>query len=492
MHRLVEKLKSAPRAMELDLEALGRGIEERLAGEHHHHAHGHASAASTSAAADNDDEGWASDHSAGSSSKDAPALAARRTHSKSPKTGMGSKRRVSGSGAGERKGLIRYAQQFTCDHRPRRAVPPPAAAAAASSISGPPTPPEATDFAYARASGGRQGRHSQVDSLRTQHSVRGSREAPLAQSVFGEEARASLGPMGPGDGAEESPGAKVTFDLPDLPDDVDPSPSGRGSGAGSGSGSGCSLRTWSPIIEDSITAAFQDFCADLMDVLSTHAGSLKRLRISLPQSNLEEPFSGLSLHAPSFPTFPMLAILDLTHCSPTVADLKIPLVPRGPLPTLEHHILDQGTAITDTDIDDDDDEEVGPGYDFAEPEAETRSWPALGVFLAAHPTPPRSLSTALRDLCLPMAFPRRLDQAWLQKALCAGATEGMVVCTAWSLRYDPREGEEEKKWEADLYVHAPGCGHLAYPRDQRPTTGLWPAATDDGLAMEIMKGRPWY
>ncbi|KAJ7696315.1 Sodium/hydrogen exchanger family-domain-containing protein, partial [Mycena rosella] len=207
---LVEKLKGAPRAMELDLEALGRGIEERLAGEHHHHAHGHAPAASISAAVDDDDdEGWASDHSAGGSDKDASALAARRTRSKSPKTGMGSKRR-------------------------------------------------ATDYAYARASGGRQGRHSRVDSLRMQHSVRGSREASPARSVrfaegrgrsgsgsgastplvgvFGEEVHTSPGPMGPGDGAEESPGAKVTFDLPDLPDDEDPSPSGRGSGAGSGSG----------------------------------------------------------------------------------------------------------------------------------------------------------------------------------------------------------------------------------------------------------------
>ncbi|KAJ7696276.1 hypothetical protein B0H17DRAFT_1054061 [Mycena rosella] len=101
---------------------------------------------------------------------------------------MGSKRRVSGLGAGGRKGLIGHAQQFMRDHRPRRA-----------------------------------GWRSRVDSL-VQHSVLGSREASPVRSVrfaegrggsaastplvgvFGEEVHASLGPMGPGDGAEESGG----------------------------------------------------------------------------------------------------------------------------------------------------------------------------------------------------------------------------------------------------------------------------------------------
>ncbi|KAJ6611438.1 hypothetical protein B0H10DRAFT_368241 [Mycena sp. CBHHK59/15] len=259
------------------------------------------------------------------------------------------------------------------------------------------------------------------------------------------------------------------------------------------------MSQWSQIIEDSITASFVEFHAALIDLLSTHASSLKRLRISLPESTPQKPFSALSLNASSFPTLPALETLDLTHWSPTIADLKTLLAPGGPVPALQHLIIDHGVELPATDFDGHDDgEEVGPDYDFEAAEVETHSWPALGAFLATHPTTLRSLSAALHDARFSYGFAYRLNQRSLREMLRVGAgdsaaVESLVVCTAWPVRYealepDGREGERE----ADLYAHAPGCGHLAYPPDQRPTTGLWPAQGAEARAMQTLAGRPWY
>ncbi|KAJ7696254.1 hypothetical protein B0H17DRAFT_1198170 [Mycena rosella] len=206
---LVEKLKGAPCAMEPD-PALGRGIEERLAREHHHHhAHGRAPTVSTSAAADNNDKGCDAD--AFEVAQDWDGLEGTRV----------------GLGRGGCKGLIGHAQQFMRDlpAPPHRMLYP-----QAIHLRAPPLPPPADvrirkaaadDEDEDVAAGGRGGSGAST---------------PLG-GVFGEEAHASPGPMGLGDGAEESPGAKVMFDLPDLPDNTDPSSSG-GAGVGAGAGAG--------------------------------------------------------------------------------------------------------------------------------------------------------------------------------------------------------------------------------------------------------------
>ncbi|KAJ7685979.1 hypothetical protein B0H17DRAFT_1204529 [Mycena rosella] len=236
---LMEKLRGVPRAMELDLEALGRGIEERLAGEHHHHhTHGHAPTASTSAAADDDDEGSASP------SRPRRGWARRGTCRARARAGArGSLGMRSSSCATTGRVVV-----LVC-----RSVARPVDLRAADAARG--------DGLCVCARERRAAGAALADGyLRMQHSVRGSREASQARSVrfaegrgggrggsgastplvgvFGEELHASPGPMGLGDGAEESPGAKVTFDLPDLPGDADPSPSGSGSGSGGGGGGG--------------------------------------------------------------------------------------------------------------------------------------------------------------------------------------------------------------------------------------------------------------
>ncbi|KAJ7457726.1 hypothetical protein FB451DRAFT_1509004 [Mycena latifolia] len=250
------------------------------------------------------------------------------------------------------------------------------------------------------------------------------------------------------------------------------------------------MSDWSHIIDDTITSAFTDFHTDLMDVLSAHAATLKRLRISLPQSTSRNPFAALSIKAAAFPVLPVLEVLDLTHWSPRVVDLKALLAPGGPLSALQHLIMDHGTEINRTDVDghaDDSDD------DWDAPVVETRSWPALGAFLAAHPTPLRSLSAALHDARFSIGFAYRLRQSALRELLGAEATANLVVCTAWPISYEtvePGPGGEER--EVDLYEHAAGCGHLAYPSDQRPTTGLWPAEGEEQRAMQTLAGRPWY
>ncbi|KAJ7869015.1 hypothetical protein B0H13DRAFT_1054125 [Mycena leptocephala] len=80
------------------------------------------------------------------------------------------------------------------------------------------------------------------------------------------------------------------------------------------------------------------------------------------------------------------------------------------------------------------------------PVVETRSWPALGAFLAAHPGRLRSLSAALHDTRFSIGFAYRLSQTALRKLLGAAAVEDLVVCTAWPISYEAIEvGEEETR-----------------------------------------------
>ncbi|KAJ6535766.1 hypothetical protein B0H19DRAFT_1080209 [Mycena capillaripes] len=268
------------------------------------------------------------------------------------------------------------------------------------------------------------------------------------------------------------------------------------------------MREWSHILEDGIIPTFAQFRVDLMDVLATHAASLKRLRISLPESTLQKPFSAPSINIPSLPSLPALELLDLTHWDPRIVDITALLQPDGPVPNLLHLIIDHGTELPltdfgDDDDDDDDDEEVPPDYDPTNPppQTERHSWPALGAHLAAHKHPLRSLSAALCSMRYSFApVGCRLKQVYLRDLLCKGtggndsALDGLVLCTAWPTGYEAQEleGSEATEDKKDLYTHAPGCGHLAYLVDQRPTTGLWPANTAEASATLTLAGRPWY
>ncbi|KAF7360148.1 Na-H-Exchanger domain-containing protein [Mycena venus] len=191
MHRLVDKIRGAPRVLEGDLEALGRGIEDRLG---HSPIPGHHHPPTDPADVDDDEEGWASDHSEGgdatlagpSSSPDRGGD--RRKRSKSPKMKPTSSRRASC--------VITARAAATIPAGPP--IPPPivtlAQPSSSPSESESPTPPEegqvraqpsSTDFAY------RQSRRSRVDSLRRQHSSRPSRDSSPARSVRFAEGRVS-------------------------------------------------------------------------------------------------------------------------------------------------------------------------------------------------------------------------------------------------------------------------------------------------------------
>lgn len=69
-----------------------------------------------------------------------------------------------------------------------------------------------------------------------------------------------------------------------------------------------------------------------------------------------------------------------------------------------------------------------------------------------------------------------------------------MLCTAWPIAYEAREkgAGEAPAHSEDLYEHPQGCGHLVYPADQRPTTGLWPANTAEAHATQTRAERPWY
>ncbi|KAJ7070126.1 Sodium/hydrogen exchanger family-domain-containing protein [Mycena amicta] len=197
-HRIVEKLKSGPKSLEMDLETLGKSIEERLGHSplpgFHHHADG---------GGEEDDEGWASeDSNLATPTANTTPSSSRRTRSKSPKakSTSGSRRRASVG----RKGLLGHAQQLMRD-RPRGnttsaggsptrvpvvVTPAPPSESSSSADASPLTPsrsslaPSATDFAYASTSR-RTGRRSRVDSLRAADATsrKPSREASPARSV---------------------------------------------------------------------------------------------------------------------------------------------------------------------------------------------------------------------------------------------------------------------------------------------------------------------
>ncbi|KAJ7206252.1 Sodium/hydrogen exchanger family-domain-containing protein [Mycena pura] len=236
VRRLVEKIKNAPHAMELDLEALAHGIEERLRGSpiSGFHTHAPPAPARAAVAAEDDEEGWASDYSAGDT--DAPTAGpstSSRRRAKPPKGKPAARHRASTS----KRGLLGQAQQFVRDHRSRASPPFPVepsavapsaprasgASAAGRAPSGPdatsvpaPAPSDdderaarpslsfaATDYAFHHAPDGRTGRPARVHSLRAsaQASARPSREASPARSVRFAEAPGAEGRPGSGSGS---------------------------------------------------------------------------------------------------------------------------------------------------------------------------------------------------------------------------------------------------------------------------------------------------
>ncbi|KAJ6470852.1 hypothetical protein C8R45DRAFT_420520 [Mycena sanguinolenta] len=242
---------------------------------------------------------------------------------------------------------------------------------------------------------------------------------------------------------------------------------------------------WSHILSSTLIPSYSQFYNDLTSLLATHATTLKHLRISLPQSTTRLPFSALSIDAKSFPALSALEILDLTHWSPRVPDI-IALLSPSKLPNLRHLILDHGAELSVTDEDEE-----------GLLEEQTYSWVALGTHLSAHKDKLklRSLSAALHDMRGPgWPVAMRLTTSGLHNALEGGSgLEELALCTAWPVDYSAHEPTlgGVKKGDEDLYAHTPGCGHLAFPLEHRPTTGLWPAQTEEGRAMEVLKGRPW-
>ncbi|KAK7044881.1 Na-H-exchanger domain-containing protein [Favolaschia claudopus] len=261
VHKIVDKIRHAPREIETDLEILGRRFEERLSPTRRHHAQ------HTQPADDDDEEGWASDRSeTGPAAGPSTSRDEGRKRSKSPKSKASTKRRSS-----TRKGLLGH---FTRD-RTRGAsaadsppAPPPPIVVSPQAMTPAETSesptresttqvsgPMPTDYAYRRSSSSfldptspvspRQSRRTRVDSLRRQHSARPSRDPSPARSVrfaegtvsgtstpvtadFGEDARSPPRPQN----SEDSNGdrGRITFDLPDN------GASGNGK-QGSGSGS---------------------------------------------------------------------------------------------------------------------------------------------------------------------------------------------------------------------------------------------------------------
>ncbi|KAJ7155289.1 hypothetical protein C8R46DRAFT_1227240 [Mycena filopes] len=236
-------------------------------------------------------------------------------------------------------------------------------------------------------------------------------------------------------------------------------------------------------LQVTICPSFSTFQVDLMNMLAVHAATLKRLRISLPEP-LREPWVRLRLDVSALPPLPLLELLDLSYWSPTGPDIKALLRTDGPVPNLHHLIIDCGAEIAMTDFDDHD-EEVPPDYDWKNPppEIEERSWPALGACLAGRQPPLHSLNAARHEKRYPQyPFGSRFRCNSLREVLSEGAGEqegtslaNLAVCTAQPIQYRSVEpgadGAEED--DKDLFEHSPGCGHLAYPADQRPTTGLW-------------------
>ncbi|KAF7297786.1 Na-H-Exchanger domain-containing protein [Mycena kentingensis (nom. inval.)] len=210
-HHLLDKLKTKPKALEADLEALGKGIEERLRdspipGFHHQHR-------AAQAQEEEDDEGeWSDDSSAEPAA--GTSASANRTRSKSPKS-KSQKRRASVSRKGLLGQFISRSNKGSANNSP--VLPPKVVFALDPDPSEDPPPPSAavsaTDFAYSPTSPGaprRTGRRSRVDSLRAsaQPSRRVSRETSPARSVrFAEP----TGHGRPGSGSGASTPRTATF-----------------------------------------------------------------------------------------------------------------------------------------------------------------------------------------------------------------------------------------------------------------------------------------
>ncbi|CAK5282739.1 unnamed protein product [Mycena citricolor] len=245
----------------------------------------------------------------------------------------------------------------------------------------------------------------------------------------------------------------------------------------------------------SFLSAYAHFTDDLISLLESHAATLARLRISLPQSTTRMPFALTSLDPARFPALPHLALLDLTHWSPSVPALTALLTPAR-LPRLRHLILDHGAEWPATDYDPD--EEVDDDYDPDAPTPEVYSWAGLAAHLAGEGRGRlESVCGALLDTRFSYGGAARLRADGLRRLLGLQDDAGIRICTAWPVEYALQEKRAEEKPEDgadddDLYTHVPGCGHLAYPEGQRPTTGLWPAEGEEQRSGQNMLGKPWY
>ncbi|KAJ6543376.1 hypothetical protein DFH09DRAFT_1322123 [Mycena vulgaris] len=147
--------------------------------------------------------------------------------------------------------------------------------------------------------------------------------------------------------------------------------------------------------------------------------------------------------------------------------------PGGTLPALQHLIIDYGSVIRTMDLDGHEDGvEVGPDY----------HWDA-----------PKIVNAVLHDTRFSYSCAYRLTESSLRELISAESVPNVMVCTASPLRYEAEEpGRGGTTDDEDLYAHAPGCGHLAYPPEQRPTTELWPAQREESRVMQRLAGRPWY
>ncbi|KAK7042054.1 hypothetical protein R3P38DRAFT_2767675 [Favolaschia claudopus] len=243
--------------------------------------------------------------------------------------------------------------------------------------------------------------------------------------------------------------------------------------------------------QSAISRSYASFLASLTTLLTKAAPTIQRLRIALPQSTTRstDPFYPLSFSPSLIPhTLPRLEILDLTHWSPPIPALTALLTDSNLLPNLRHLILDHGAEIPLSDLDDLDEDEI------VDEMQERTSWAALGACLAIRQPALVSLCAALHDARGP-GWPVgvRMTPASLRSALEADVGE-LILCTAWPTskpNFNRGDDVPEGK-DSDLYAHAEGCGHLAYPTEETPTLGLWPPLSEEGRAMDNLRGEPWY
>ncbi|KAL0946180.1 hypothetical protein HGRIS_012442 [Hohenbuehelia grisea] len=244
-----------------------------------------------------------------------------------------------------------------------------------------------------------------------------------------------------------------------------------------------------------LSPIYASFMQSLKEFLECQSSTLKRLRISLPQYTMQEPRSYLAITRDSLPSLPHLQLLDLTHTGPELSAIASWLQPDTPFAALEHLILDQGSEISSSaDVScDSDDEDDNPNTETGSTGA-LPGWQTLGYLIAIQRLEGRrqlkSLSAALHETRVHFGGASRVQVSSLKQWLQEGAQsalkekkvregdkdplEDLVVVTAWPQIYDLVEPHTEDDDE-DSYTHIAGYGHLAYPENQRPTTGLWPA-----------------